>query len=89
MKLKEYLVEKKSWLDAARQVVKQHQFVYINPKTNEISDKKKKGFIALDAVTAGMLTQIADALKDVKHKEHFTSMPLLKAVDIGWKLVKK
>jgi len=89
MKLKDYLKEGKSWLDAARKVVKEHQFVYINPKNNDISDKKKKGYIALDAVTASMLTQIADALKDVKNKEHFTSMPLLQAVDIGWKLVKK
>lgn len=84
----EYIVEGKSWLDAARKVVKEHQFVYIDPKTNDISDKKKKGYIALDAVTSNMLVQIADALKDV-NKEKFTNMPLLQAVDIGWKLVKR
>ena len=90
MKLKEYLKEgKKTWLDVARKVVKEHQFVYINPKTNDVSKDKKKGYIALDAVTAGMLTQIADALKDVKNKEKFTNMPLLQAVDIGWKLVNR
>lgn len=89
MKLKDYLKEGKNWLDAARKVVKEHQFVYINPKNNDISDKEKGGYIVLDAVTASMLTQIADALKDVKNKEKFTNMPLLQAVDIGWKLVKK
>lgn len=92
MKLKDYLIEgKKSWLDAAKWVVKHHQFVYINPKNNDFYEghDKKKGYIILDATTANMLVQIADALKDVKNKEKFTNMPVHQAVDIGWKLVKR
>lgn len=92
MRLREYLTEaKKNWLDAAKWVVKNHQYVYIHPKTNDFYEghDKKSGYIILDAVTAGMLTQIADALKDVKNREKFTSMPLLQAVDIGWKLVQR
>ena len=76
------------WLDVAKQVVKKKQFVYINPKTGKTSDDKKKGFIILDMTTANMLVQIADALKK-ETSEKFTSMPLIQAVDIGWKLVSK
>jgi hypothetical protein len=76
------------WLDVAKQVVKKKQFVYVNPKTLKTTDDKKKGFIILDMTTANMLVQIADALGDV-NREKFTSMPLIQAVDIGWKLVSK
>jgi len=91
MTLKNYLTEEKGWIDAARDVVKKHQFVYIDPKTNQFSSEekfKKKGVIVLDAVTANMLVQIADALNPSNRKK-FTGMNILQAVDIGWKLVKK
>jgi len=93
MKLKRFLVEQdlsegKKWLDAARQVVKNHQMVYINPKNNDISDEKKRGYTILDATTANMLVQIADALSSTS-KEKFTNMSLAQAISIGWKLVSK
>jgi len=83
------LNEKKEsgWLPVARKVVKDHQMVYINPKTNDVSDDKKSGYTILDATTANMLITIADALSKV-NQEKFTSMPLTGAVNIGWKLVK-
>jgi len=84
------LNEKKEsgWLAVARNVVKKHSMVYINPKTNDISDDKKKGYIILDATTANMLVTIADALSKESNQK-FTSMPLSNAVTLGWKLIKK
>jgi hypothetical protein len=84
----DFQLSEEKWIDAARQVVKNHQYVYINPKNNKVSDKKKSGFIILDGVTANMLVKIADALGKV-NQEKFTSSPLLQAVDIGWKLIRK
>jgi hypothetical protein len=81
------LSEGKSWTDAARWVVKNKQMVYINPKTNDTSEDKKKGYIVLDAMTANMLTKILDNVSgDVKKK--FSNLNLLQAVNIGWKMVK-
>ena len=90
MKLQKYMINeaKANWLEAARIVLKKHQMVYINPKTGKTSEEKKLGFMVLDAVTANMLVTIADALSK-EANEKFTSMPLLQAVDIGWKLIKK
>jgi hypothetical protein len=76
-----------SWLDAARKVVKNHQMLYVN-KNGKVSEDKKSGYMMLDATTANMLVTIADALKK-ETSEQFTSMPLDKAVNIGWKLIKK
>lgn len=45
-----------------------------------------EGAVVLDLVTAGMLVQIHDALSPT-NREKFASMPLTKAVDVGWKLV--
>lgn len=81
------LAEAKSWLDAAEYVKKNHSMVYINPKTNDYTEDKKKGYTILDATTAGMLTMIHDALSGSSQKK-FTSMNILQAVDIGWKLTK-
>ncbi len=87
--LDEYLLNegKGGWLEVARQVLKKHQMVYINPKNNETSDEKKRGFVILDATTANMLVTIADALSK-ESNEKFTSMPLANAINIGWKLIK-
>jgi hypothetical protein len=41
----------------------------------------------VDITTAGMLIAVHDALNE-KNQAHFASMPLVKAVTIGWKLVK-
>jgi uncharacterized membrane protein len=76
------------WLDIARKVVKDKQFVYVHPKTLKIVEDKKKGYVVLDMTTANMLVTIADALKK-ETREKFTSMPLSQAVDIGWKLISK
>ena len=84
------LDEKKEsgWLPIARKVVKDHSMVYIDPKTNNTSEDKKRGYTILDATTANMLITIADALSKESNQK-FTSMPLSNAVTIGWKLIKK
>ena len=76
-----------SWLEIAKKVVKEKQMVYINPKTLKTSEDKKRGFMVLDAMTANMLVTIADALSSI-NKEKFTKLPLLQAVNLGWKLIK-
>ncbi len=77
----------KSWLSIAEKVVKEHQMVYVNPKTLAVSDKKKRGFTILDATTANMLVKIANALKP-ESREKFINAPLDKAVRIGWQMIK-
>jgi hypothetical protein len=81
-------ISEASWIDAAKKVAKDHQMIYINPKTSKTSDEKKKGFVILDATTANMLVNIANALSKETNQK-FTSMPLAQAIDIGWKLIKK
>jgi hypothetical protein len=41
----------------------------------------------LDIVSAGMLVAVHDALNE-KNQAHFAGLPLPKAVNLGWKLVK-
>lgn len=41
----------------------------------------------LDITTAGMLVAVHDALKPA-NQAHFVGLPLVKAVTLGWKLVK-
>lgn len=93
-----------SWVDTARQVVKEHQFRYVHPETGEIVDEKTrrtldrlteefdgevvKGAVVLDAFTASMLVSVFDALSP-KNQETFAAMPLTKAVRIGWGAVEK
>jgi len=94
MRFSEYLTEaKQQWIDAARNVVKNKQYVYINVKTNEFSNddeyKKKKGWVLLDLFTASAMVQIYDALKDKANKEKYGNMNIAQAVDITWKLVGK
>ena len=76
MNFKEYITEKKSWVDAAQWVVKHHQYVYVNQKTNEFFPdedkiKSKKGLVLLDAVTAGAMVQIMDALSKTSSKNKY------------------
>jgi hypothetical protein len=47
-----------------------------------------QGGVVLDAFTASMLVQIYDALSPANQAK-FGALPLMKAVDMGWKLVKK
>lgn len=76
------------WLDIAKEVVKEGQMTYINLKTLKTSEEKKKGMVILDATTAAMLVNIADNLTgEVKKK--FTSLPLDKAINVGWQIMRK
>lgn len=101
-----------SWIKSARYVVKNHQWMLVNPETgvlicdreqydavcsvteqDEVDgprwvEKKMKGVkgIMLDAVTAGMLVKVYEALKP-EQREKYDTMPIEKAVRVGWKLV--
>lgn len=59
---------------AVRAIVRQH------------SAKRIDGYI-VDAITAGMLVAVYDALSP-KNREGFGKVPLARLVDIGWKAVK-
>lgn len=81
------------WLAAARDVLARNGFHTIDVDTGEPVETQWEGdevvndnAVVLDLVTAGMLTQVYDALGP-RNQEKFGSMPLLKAVDVGWKLV--
>lgn len=92
MKFEKYLNEenKKTWLDAAKWVVKNSQAVYINQKTydfNEDKPKNSKGYVLLDGFTANTMIQIHNALSP-KAKKKFEDMSLIQAVDITWKIAK-
>lgn len=73
-----------SWLDTARRVVERHQYEKVDAITGE--PRKGKGTVLLDATTANMLVNVADALSPA-NRERFEGMELVRAVDIGWKLV--
>ncbi len=76
----------KSWIDAARKVVKESSYTYIDITTNEESSKKNKNSTILDGVTANMLVKIYDSLND-DNKKKFGYLPILQAVKLGWSLV--
>ena len=84
---KRVLAKNKSWVSIAKKIVKDGQMVYINMNTLETSEEKKKGMTAFDVTTAKMLVQIVDNLSG-KTKKKYTSEPLKKAIDLGWKLTK-
>lgn len=81
------------WLEAARAVIAHNSFLSIDVDTGAVVETEWEGdevantnAVVLDLVTAGMLVQIHDALSP-RNQEKFASMSLLKAVDVGWKLV--
>lgn len=87
------------WLESARTVLAQHGFRTVDPVTGTpvetewgaeddqgIEEVVNDNAVILDLVTAGMLVQIYDALSP-RNQEKFGNMPLLQAVDVGWKLV--
>jgi hypothetical protein len=63
------------WLAAARTIFAEHQFDMVDGSL-------------LDAYTASPLVQVHDSLSEV-NAARFAGMPLLKAVDIAWKLASK
>lgn len=62
------------------------QIIRISPNTKKISESD---CILVDAITAGVLCCIYDALTKPELKEKFDNMKIDKAVTIGWKLYKK
>jgi len=81
------------WIEAARYVVNNKQAVTVDIATNKITNKrpsgksKKPGQVILDLFTANMLVNIYDAIND-KNKKMFGELNIIKAVNVGWKLVK-
>lgn len=90
------------WITAARQVVARHAFVLVDPATNEIIPDKSHAYeqpedrpkgkqpkgVLLDAVTANMLCTVYDAISP-KSQQSFGCMPIMRAVDVGWKVMQK
>lgn len=83
------------WIDSARQVLEGKQFQTVNDAGGVIPtkwrgdeiDPKGEGMI-LDGVTASMLVAVYDALGPAQQAK-FGAMPLMQAVNIGWKLVNR
>jgi len=80
----------KSWEPAARYVVKHHQAVdfHVSGQFSDAPSECKGKCVTLDAFTASMLCQVIDALTN-ENRIKFTSLNLLRAVDIGWSVTKK
>lgn len=77
-----------SWLAAVQQIKNEHQARRIDTKTGHLCAKSaRKGAVLMDAFTANMLITVYEALNE-ENKAKFTSLPILKAVQIGWKCVK-
>ncbi len=76
-----------SWIEIAKKVKAEHQYRCVNVETGEECAEKHKKAVLLDGVTANMLITVYEALND-ENKAKFTSLPILKAVTVGWKLVK-
>lgn len=76
------------WLATARRIVERHQYEAVDPITGVPVPEDTDGAVLLDATTASMLCTIADALKPA-NSEKFQALPLMRAVDMGWKLVQR
>jgi hypothetical protein len=74
-----------AWIDSARRIVANNQAECLDMTGNPTSENTK-GAMWLDHFTASMLVQIADGL-NVENRERFEAMPLVNAVDMGWKIV--
>lgn len=80
-----------SWLAAARTVKEQHQARRVDVRTGYLvpdGRKRRGGVVLLDAVTAGMLVAVWTQLNE-RNRAMFVAMPILKAVDVGWRLVNR
>lgn len=77
-----------SWLETARRIKERHQYESVDAITGAPAPEDANGAVLLDATTASMLCAVADALTPA-NREKFDSMALVRAVDIGWKLVTK
>ena len=76
-----------TWLPTARKIVEERQYQYVHPVTGAIMEEEEEGSVLLDGFTASMLVQVYDALQKPSNREKFASLPLLKAADVGWRLV--
>ncbi len=83
-----------SWINAARTVVKQSTAYQVDIRTGHLCARATQGQrkgtkcgVILDLFTASMLTQIYDKLSE-SNRTRFDSLPILKAVKLGWALVK-
>lgn len=79
-----------SVVDSARTVVETHSHVMVDADTGEIVGDawtKYPNGLVLDAVTANVLCMVYDALSE-KARKTLLEMPVQRAVDIAWKLVK-
>ena len=57
-------------------------------KIVDTSSMRKVDGRTIDLTTASMLVQIADKL-NAENREKFLNLPIVKMIDVGWKLVKK
>jgi hypothetical protein len=83
-----------TWLEVARAITAEKSAQLVRPRKDAPGqydakryEGSKRGWIWLDLVTASMLVQIYDALNEV-NRAKFAGLPLLKAVNVGWKLVR-
>jgi hypothetical protein len=67
--------EPRPWIEAARQVVEEGQYTKVDG-------------VLLDHFTASMLVQVHDALSP-ENQAKFGAMSLVRAVDVGWKVVQR
>jgi hypothetical protein len=80
--------------EIAAKVASEHQYMVIRPRKGEpgeydvkIDCGNKRGWTYIDGVTANLIDKIYNALDDT-HKQKYINLPLVKLVDISWKLVK-
>lgn len=76
------------WMDVVDRVCSEHQARFINRADGRMCAKRHKGSVLLDAVTASMLQTVDRGVKDPTFRAVFRSLPLMQAVNVGWKMVK-
>jgi hypothetical protein len=83
-----------TWLEIAKKVVDNGSYTYVNINTNEevshedtSEDYVEDGdVVLLDMTTANMLVTVVGALNE-GNRQMFTSLPIYKAVKVGWALL--
>jgi hypothetical protein len=76
------------WLAAARTIVERKTAYHVDPQTGALCPPSRPRRVLLDLFTASMLVNVAGALSPT-NREKFTALPILRAVDIGWAVLKK
>jgi hypothetical protein len=89
------------WINTARAIVAGGAFRFVDRDSGAPVDKQREAqawsalegkgsdpsrTVVLDLFTASMLVQVADALSE-GNRAKFCAMPLLPAVELGWRLV--